>query len=115
MVYADRVKRRLFLNTSGGSSGCTLWSGTLNSSGYGRTWYLGRQITTHRLSWILCRGQIPSVLWVLHTCDTRHCINPDHLFLGDRSANLKDAYRKGRFPRGTRRGISRKLTDKQIE
>lgn len=35
-------------------------------------------------------------------CEIRACVNPQHLFLGTRSDNLKDAFRKGRI---THQGI----------
>ena len=31
-----------------------------------------------------------------HTCDTPACVNPEHLFVGTRSDNMKDAGKKGR-------------------
>jgi predicted XRE-type DNA-binding protein len=38
--------------------------------------------------------------WVLHKCDNRLCINPDHLYLGDRKQNFKDMRERKRNPRG---------------
>jgi hypothetical protein len=33
---------------------------------------------------------------VCHSCDVRACCNPDHLWLGTQSDNIKDAIAKGR-------------------
>jgi len=47
-------------------------------------------------------GKVPKYLCILHKCDNRKCINPDHLFLGDRSVNNKDAVSKNRNCYGTK-------------
>lgn len=40
---------------------------------------------------------IPDDMCVLHKCDNPPCVNPDHLFIGDRSDNSADRDRKGRL------------------
>lgn len=55
-----------------------------------------KTITTHRAMMLAVHGAIPPGLWVLHKCDNRKCINPDHLYFGDRSQNVNDMINRGR-------------------
>lgn len=78
-------------------SGCWLWIGAVSRfSGYGHFHFAGEQ-RAHRVSYILSFGQIPDGMFVLHACDNRRCVRPDHLFLGNHTDNMKDAKRKGRL------------------
>ncbi len=74
-------------------SGCWLWTG----NAYGRGHIKRRSVSAHRLSWQIHRGEVPHGLLVLHKCDTRSCVNPDHLFLGTASDNARDSVNKGRW------------------
>lgn len=56
----------------------------------------------HRHVWEECFGPIPGSLFVLHRCDNRPCVNPEHLFLGTQADNLRDMVQKGRSCRGER-------------
>ena len=78
------------------NSGCWLWIAACYSSGYGAFWYQGTQHGAHRVSWMMNKGEIPDGLWVLHKCDVRACVNPDHLFLGTVQDNTRDMLSKGR-------------------
>lgn len=77
------------------NGGCWLWSGALTDKGYGQTWWEGRQLPAHRLSYLAFKGEIGAAL-VCHRCDIRSCINPGHLFLGSNDENMADMVRKGR-------------------
>jgi hypothetical protein len=50
----------------------------------------------HHLTWMEVNGSIPEGLFVLHRCDVRSCVNPDHLFLGTAKDNTTDMITKGR-------------------
>lgn len=76
---------------------CWLWTGSKCGLGYGR--HGGKYIKekrVHRHSWTLHNGEIPEGMHVLHKCDVRNCVNPDHLFLGTHADNMKDMKIKGR-------------------
>jgi hypothetical protein len=50
----------------------------------------------HRVTYELCVGPVMPDRVICHKCDRKGCINPDHLFQGTQSDNMKDARRKGR-------------------
>lgn len=100
---ADRQMKNFLSKILLGYGGkCWPWTGALNSTGYG-AFVLGRKIhTAHRASFMLFNGEIPDGMEVCHTCDVRHCVNPEHLFLGSRMDNVRDCISKGRHSHGWR-------------
>lgn len=60
----------------------------------------------HRYSWMLSRGAL-SEECILHRCDNRTCVNPEHLFAGSRESNQQDMTIKGR--------AAKKLSPLQVE
>lgn len=79
-------------------SGCWIWLGKRCSGGrYGYFSMKGKIKMAHRASYETFKGDINDGLFVCHTCDNGLCINPDHLFLGTNSDNMKDAFSKGRL------------------
>lgn len=91
---------------------CWLWLGDTRN-GYGRIWREGRSASTHRLAWELANRREPDRL-VLHACDRKRCVNPDHLVLGFQLDNMADMVRKGRSLRGERHNCA-KLTVEQVD
>ncbi|SRR6266851_3968953 len=78
------------------NTGCWLWTRHLTDRGYGAQKYRMREWRAHRLMWLFTHGGLTDEQQVLHTCDTRSCVNPDHLFLGTVADNMEDRRRKGR-------------------
>lgn len=92
---------------------CWEWIASVAKNGYGEFNINRRSHGSHRVAWELTVGPIPSGLWVLHQCDNRKCVNPDHLFLGTVTDNNKDKIKKGRSNRGEKHGHA-KLTAKDV-
>ena len=81
------------------TDGCWNWRAAQTRKGYGHMSFGGKVVESHRVSWMLNVGPIPSGLWVLHRCDNPLCVRPDHLFLGTAKDNIQDAWKKGRMKR----------------
>lgn len=83
------------------NTGCWLWTGAMTKSGYGRfiVSIPGSKAITkraHRVSFELYKNKIPNGMFVLHKCDIPACVNPDHLFLGTHTDNIRDSVKKKR-------------------
>ena len=96
-------------------NGCWLWTGG-KSKGYGH-FSVGPKgspgKSAHRVSYELFKGEIPSGLWVLHTCRNK-CVNPDHLELGTaKKNNYDDKLRDNNLPIGIKNPAC-KYTEEQI-
>lgn len=80
---------------------CWEWIGAVGARGYGNFSAHGKSVRAHRFSWELHNGSIPKSTTyhgtvVMHKCDNKRCVNPDHLQLGTQSDNIRDCYSKGR-------------------
>lgn len=80
----------------GSPCGCHYWIGTYGNHGYG---CLSTELA-HRVSYELYKGPIPKSMVILHSCDNRKCVNPNHLFLGTNQDNVRDMVSKGRQAKG---------------
>ncbi len=81
---------------------CTEHIGSVGTHGYGLVQYRNRQVLDHRLAYakhnsidVFTMGGV-----VLHACDNKLCVNPEHLSLGTHADNVADKVAKGRCPSG---------------
>ena len=76
--------------------GCWGWKGSIIRNNYGTVKYENKNLFSHRVSWIIYKGEIPKGMLVCHSCDNPICTNPEHLFLGTYKDNMQDMIKKGR-------------------
>ena len=114
MTRIPRLER--FLKYVQKTETCWWWTGGIDKDGYGDFGWSTEEgsIGAHRASYRLFKGEIPAGLGVLHTCDNRACVNPDHLFLGTGRDNIDDMMAKNRQLKGENANSS-KLTDEQAK
>lgn len=118
-ICKECCTRCKILNRYETKNGCWEWQGKIGANGYGilniRENGKKMDILTHRESYRIFKGEIPDGMYVLHKCDNRSCINPDHLWVGTGKENVQDCIKKGRFCNGHERAkISGKLTEHQV-
>jgi hypothetical protein len=84
---------------------CWEWKGYILPSGYGQFRVGHKKIKAHRFAWEFFIGPIQDNKMVLHKCDNKKCVNPNHLYLGTHSDNMTDAISSNLM--GTGRGSTK--------
>ena len=75
------------------NSGCWLWLGSVSMS-YGTLYFEGRTFRAHRASYLMNNGPLKEGQVVMHTCDNKLCVNPDHLKAVSSGDNIRDYFAK---------------------
>lgn len=106
----------VFATVKGKRSECWMWIGAL-AAGYG-VFSLGSReagsLGAHVLSYIISRRlKKKPKLQILHHCDNRPCVRPNHLWKGTQLDNMRDKVQKGRQSKGENHNKS-KLTEKEV-
>lgn len=99
--YRDMEERLVANSAVDHTTGCWIWLGHIDGGGYGRlsVRVKGKRSPeshfAHRVSVQVLKGEaIPEGYHVDHICETRCCINPNHLQVIPAHENL--SYRNGR-------------------
>lgn len=97
-------------------SDCILWDKAKNNKGYGMRWDGRKVVCAHRIAYQRAHpNEKISGKLIMHKCDIRNCVNPEHLVSGTAKQNTADMMNKGRgnWARGERSSKS-KLTTKDV-
>ena len=73
---------------------CWIWIGPRSNRDYGVFWKGPHCQLAHRVSWEMHYGPIPAGSMLLHSCDNRPCVRPDHLTPGTGRENSTDMWQK---------------------
>lgn len=92
----DDVKVRFWskVNKQSGDA-CWEWMASKAHFGHGQFWFYwrgkhGTMVEAHRVSWLICVGEVPAGKCVLHTCDNPGCVRISHLYIGTKKQNAID-------------------------
>lgn len=92
------AQRRFWRFVDARGDGCWLWTGNVQSAGYGTLRDdSGRMVLAHRFSLELHAGPAPADRPIaMHRCDTPRCVRPQHLRWATTLENQRDKAAKGR-------------------
>lgn len=108
------IEERFFEKVIINKGECWGWKGGLAHFGYGLMKVRGKNDRAHRISWRIHKGEIPKGKLVLHKCDNPICSNPEHLYLGTQSDNVKDIYNRNRRSQRGEKNNQSKLKENQV-
>lgn len=96
-MYPMNIKEILLSNRRiHETTGCWLWTGRLQTDGYGvislpnESNTRRRDYLVHRLSYIEFKGQPNKFVLHIVECFFKHCFNPEHLYDGNHKNNAED-------------------------
>ena len=102
---------------------CWLWTASCDTDGYGQIRDTdGRLRKATHIMWELTYEQLCAAEEICHTCHTRACVNPSHLYEGTHKTNAADMMRDGTRYQVLRHQMLRgeqhpraKLTEAQVQ
>lgn len=93
---------------------CWVWTGGKDIKGYGIFYYNRKTCFAHRIALILYKNiELTKGLQVAHSCNTKSCVNPDHLREATTIENARDKIAHGTALIGERCHFS-KLNNEKV-
>lgn len=96
-----KIQDKAFWNKvrTGSAEECWAWMGCKDKNGYGvvnrRKVSKNGFIRAHRYSFYLLNAKLPNNM-ACHTCDNPSCVNPNHIYDGTGSDNMRDMIARNR-------------------
>jgi hypothetical protein len=95
-----KIKSKILIS----DSGCWVWQGPKRGKAkdgfYGGFKWMCKNYLAHRISYMVFKEAIPDDKLVCHSCDNPLCVNPEHLFIGTQTDNMRDMSKKMRGTHG---------------
>jgi hypothetical protein len=98
-LFSQEKIKNIFWDKIQKTESCWIWDGSLANNGYGHIFLAHRTIGAHVFSYLIHKGEIIKGNVVMHSCDNKICVNPNHLSSGTQSENIKDCFLKNRANR----------------
>jgi hypothetical protein len=114
MEYTESTREKFWAKVSKPEGAdCWIWIGARVNDEYGQMNIAHKRVLAHRISYELKYGSIPTGSLILHHCDVRQCVNPDHLYAGSYSDNIRDRWKRNRASFAKLLAVDRKMVPRK--
>lgn len=111
--WADRFMDKVDVR---GEDDCWEWKASCQPTGYGQFGLRNTMLYAHRVSFELHNNRpVAKGMCVLHSCDNRKCVNPNHLSEGTEKENIRQAIERKRWNQIGENHYGSKLSRKDCE
>lgn len=84
----EETKIRFLSKVDKDENGCWIWIASISKRGYPNFSIKGKTYNSHRISYVLFKGIIPTSNVIDHLCKNIICVNPSHLEAVTQRENL---------------------------